>query len=365
MSEVEAKYGVYGREAYHPKPARGRGAGVNPANRFESLVMEMHPGEEPERIATEFFRDDSQTVLSTNKSPDIGFDRSLNPYRGCEHGCSYCYARPTHEYLGFSCGTDFETKIMVKEEAPALLRKALSAARYEARPLALSGVTDCYQPVERRLEITRRCLEVLVEFRHPVTVVTKNALVVRDIDLLSELARFGAAAVCLSVTTLDRDLASKLEPRASVPRARLEALGKLAEAGIPTGVMVAPIIPALNEPEIPAILEAASGAGATFAGYTVVRLPYGVEAVFGSWLETYFPERKEKVLGRIREMQGETGSNPRFGDRLRGQGVFAEQISQLFKASCGRLGLNREKLAVRTDAFRKVMADQMELFSSW
>ena len=347
---------------YVPSLPRGRGTGLNLKNRFESLAVEIDPGEEPNRIPTQYFRDDSQSVLSTNDSPDLGFEKSVNPYRGCEHGCSYCYARPYHEYLGFSCGTDFESKILVKEDAPELLRKALSSPRYQPTGLSMSGVTDCYQPAEKKFQITRQCLEVLAEFRHPVTIVTKNALVLRDIDLLKELASHQAVAVAISITSSDKVLASKLEPRASTPRARFEAIEELAGAGIPVGVMTAPVIPTLNEPEVPSILEAASKRGASFAGYTVVRLPRGVEAVFTAWLETHYPGMKDKVLGRIREMQGGTTSNSSFGERLRGVGESANQIAQLFRATCRKFGLNRERLKVNTDAFRRVMDNQMELF---
>src|SRR5262245_27700364 len=238
-----------------PTPIRGRGAGGNPANRFEGLLYapdpELDPSDSP-APTTHFFRDTSRSIIAYNDSPDVGFSASINPYRGCEHGCIYCYARPTHEYLGFSVGLDFESKIMVKEDASALLRRELMSPRWQPQTLAISGVTDCYQPIERRLQLTRRCLEVLLEFRNPVGIVTKNQLVTRDIDVLGELAKLDAAVVYVSVTTLDAELVGKMEPRTSRPAARLEAIAALAQAGIPVGVMVAPIIPGLNDHEIPA-----------------------------------------------------------------------------------------------------------------
>src|SRR6516164_4617246 len=260
-------------------PPRGRGAADNPANRFEAIHYEIDPDvDESERPAptTQFLKDTSRSIIATNDSPDVGFSASINPYRGCEHGCAYCYARPTHEYLGFSAGLDFETKIMVKEDAARLLRRELSSPRWRPRAIAMSGVTDPYQPAERRFRLTRRCLEVLAEFRNPVGIVTKNRLVERDRDVLGDLARDRAAAVWLSVTTLDGSLAGKMEPRASQPAGRLAAITALADAGVPVGVLTAPVIPGLNDHELPAILTAARQAGARFAGYTMVRLPLGV-----------------------------------------------------------------------------------------
>src|SRR5436190_4957392 len=248
-----------------PSAPRGRGAGANPANRFEALHFEpdqdWNPADDP-ALSTRFFRDQSATIINYNDSPDVGFDASLNPYRGCEHGCIYCYARPTHEYLGFSAGLDFESKIMVKDNAPELLRKELASPKWKPQVIAISGVTDCYQPVERRLKLTRRCLEVLAQFRNPVGIITKNHLVTRDVDVLGELSRHQAAAVFISVTTLDASLAKKMEPRASLPNHRLAAIETLSQAGVQVGVMVAPVIPGLTDHEMPAILAAAAGAGA-------------------------------------------------------------------------------------------------------
>jgi DNA repair photolyase len=338
----------------------GRGAADNPPNRFEHARHERDPDEdvEPEPAPnTQFLADASRTIIATNDSPDVGFEASINPYRGCEHGCIYCYARPTHEYLGFSAGLDFETKIMVKERAPELLRRALAAPGWRPKPLALSGVTDPYQPVERRLRLTRRCLEVLAEFRNPVVVITKNRLVVRDADLLGALARFDASAVFLSITTLDAALARALEPRTSTPSARLGAIAALAGAGVPVGVLVAPLIPGLTDHELPAIVAASAEAGATFAGYTPLRLPLAVAPLFEDWLERHAPRRKARVLGRIRALRGGRLNDARFGARMRGQGPFADLIAQLFAAACRDAGLGGRALNLSTAAFRRPGAE--------
>jgi DNA repair photolyase len=350
---------------------KGRGATHNPANRFERLRVEADPPSpctsgleadresqgapsgEGTRVATELLRDRSRSLITHNDSPDVGFSFSLNPYRGCEHGCVYCYARPTHEYLGFSAGLDFESRILVKEDAPALLRAELAAPGWEPQTLAMSGVTDAYQPIERRLGITRGCLEVLAETRHPVAVITKNELVTRDIDLLGELARHQAARVFLSITTLDGELARRMEPRASHPRDRLAAVARLAAAGVPVGVMVAPVVPAITDHEIPRILEAAAAAGAQAAGYTMLRLPGAVAGLFEAWLERHFPDRREKVLHRIRELRGGRLNDPRFGSRMRGEGIFAEQIHALFASARRRHGLDKPLPELSAAAFRR------------
>lgn len=345
-----------------PAP-RGRGAGNNPLNRFERIAVEAEePG--PDRVPTVFLRDSSRTVIATNSSPDLPFDASLNPYRGCEHGCAYCYARPTHEYLGFSAGLDFESKILVKEDAPELLRRALAAPSWKPQMLALSGVTDPYQPVEAKLGLTRRCLEVLAEARNPVVIVTKNRLVARDADLLGELAKHGAARVWLSITSLDATLTARLEPRTSHPRRRLEAIRILADAGVPTGVFVAPIIPGLTEHGIADVLAAAAEAGATAASYTVLRLPGAVAEVFTDWLERHEPNRKDKVLGRVREMRDGKLNELEFGKRMRPQGVWGEQIRQLFHHAARRHGLAVPPMApLSTAAFRRPRVDgQLALF---
>lgn len=344
--------------------ATHRGTDLNPANRFESIRLERAEDWKPEEDPaprTQFLRDTTRTIIAANDSPDVAFEVTVNPYRGCEHGCVYCYARPFHEYLGFSSGLDFETKIMVKLDAPRLLRQALSSPRWRPKTIGLSGVTDCYQPVERRLRLTRGCLEVLAEFRNPVAVVTKNLLVTRDVDLLSELARHKAAAVYISVTTLDTELRGELEPRTSPPAARLAAIRTLAAAGIPVGVLVAPVIPALTDHEMPAILKAAAEAGACCAGYEVVRLPHAVAPLFEEWLQNRFPLKKDKVLGRIRAMRDGKLSNSRFGSRMRGEGFFADQAERLFDVSCRKAGLNSELMKLSTAAFLRPLAAQMEL----
>ena len=274
--------------AHNTPTQRSRGAISNPANRFESLAYENDADGtddfEPSLVRTEFYRDATQSVLTRNDSPDVPFDVSLNPYRGCEHGCVYCFARPTHEFLGFSSGIDFESRIVVKENAPELLRKELAKRSYRPGPIALSPNTDCYQPIERKLKLTRRCLEVFAECRNPVGIVTKNALITRDLDLLCDLARYDAVNVFISVTTLDPELRRILEPRTSPPAARLRAIRELSEAGIPTGVLVAPIIPAINDHEIPKLIASVAEAGATSAGYVLLRLPHSVAPMFEEWL---------------------------------------------------------------------------------
>jgi DNA repair photolyase len=345
-------------------PIRGRGASWSPANRFEKLhvditgvaVADPNPdAEERPRRATQYFRDGTKSIITRNSSPDVGFETSLNPYRGCEHGCIYCYARPTHEYLGFSAGLDFESKIMVKTDAPELLRAELDSPHWQPQTLVLSGVTDPYQPIERKLGITRGCLEVLAKFRNPVAIITKNRLVTRDIDLLRELANYKAVAVNVSVTSLTPDLQRVLEPRTSSPAARLDTIRQLHAANIPVGVMVAPIIPGLTDHEVPKILEACSIAGAQFAGYTIVRLPWAVAPLFEHWLQEHFPERKEKVLGRIGQLRGNRLNNSQWHTRMTGEGIFAEQIASLFKVGCHRAGIG-ERPKLSADSFQRSAA---------
>jgi len=339
-------------------PVRGRGASWSPANRFEKLHVDLtdmdsvDAEEERPRRLTQFFRDGTKSIITRNSSPDVGFETSLNPYRGCEHGCIYCYARPTHEYLGFSAGLDFESKIMVKTNAPELLHAELESPRWQPQTLVMSGVTDPYQPIERKLRITRGCIEVLARFRNPVAIITKNRLVARDIDLLRELAKFNAVAVNLSVTSLDPNLQRVLEPRTSSPHARLDAIKQLRSAGIPTGVMVAPVIPGLTDHEVPKILDACAKAGAQFAGYTIVRLPWAVAPLFEHWLEEHFPDRKEKVLGRIRDLRGNRLNSSQWHTRMSGEGIFAEQIASLFKVGCHRAGI-RERPKLSCESFRR------------
>jgi len=339
---------------------KGRGATWNPQNRFEVLeyIRDEEAGIDDSAPRTIYLRDPTRTIIATNDSPDIGFEASINPYRGCEHGCIYCYARPTHEYLGMSAGLDFEQKILVKEDAPELLREELNARSWEPKTIAMSGVTDPFQPIERRLELTRRCLGVLAEFRNPVAIITKNQLVTRDIDHLRELARFNAARAFVSVTTLDPKLASIMEPRTSTPELRLGAVEALAAAGIPAGVMVAPVVPAITEHEMPAILTAAKKAGARWAGMVVLRLPWAVAPLFERWLEEHFPDRKEKVLNRIRDLRGGKLYDAKWGVRGRGEGIFAEQMRAMFEVTCRKLGLNEDESELSTESFRRVTAQR-------
>ena len=371
-TKAKKKFVPIVKEAPPPSPAiHGRGASWSPGNRFEKLHVDLgdidvvqvdESEEERPRRTTQFFRDGTKTILSHNDSPDIGFDTSINPYRGCEHGCIYCYARPTHEYLGFSAGLDFESRIMAKMDAPELLRAELESPRWAPRTIVMSGVTDPYQPIEGKLRITRGCLEVLAKFRNPVAIITKNRLVTRDIDFLGELASYNAAAVNISVTSLDQKLQHVLEPRTSIPSARLEAIAKLHAAGIPVGVMVAPIIPGLTDHEVPKILEACAEAGAQFAGYTIVRLPWAVAPLFEHWVEEHFPDRKEKILGRIRHLRGNGRlNNSKWHARMTGEGIFSEQIASLFEVGCRRAGINnRPKLSATS--FRRSIT-QLDLFA--
>ncbi len=337
----------------------GRGSSFNPQNRFEQTHIEFDPlddhleHQEITRPRTQYFKDSSRSILSYNTSPDIPFEVGLSPYRGCEHGCSYCFARPYHEYLGFSSGLDFESKIMVKFDAPTLLHQELSAKRYEPKIITMSAITDIYQPLEQKLKITRECLKVLLEFRQPVVIITKNHLVTRDIDLLQELAKYNCISVAISLTTLSNELRLKLEPRTSSPERRLAAICALAEAGVPVGVMTAPVIPGLTDHELPSLIEAATQAGASWAGYTMLRLPYAVKDIFLAWLEQHVPDRAQKIIHRIEDIRGGKLNNSDFGSRMRGQGIFAEQINKLFKAALKKSGLlERERIRLSTAHFR-------------
>lgn len=357
--------GAPGGTPARPGVLRGRGATDNPPNRFERLHVEpveawTHADDPAPR--TRLYRDATRTILSHNDSPDVAFEVSINPYRGCEHGCAYCYARPSHEYLGFSAGLDFETRIVVKEDAPTLLRDALLSPGWRPRTIGMSGVTDPYQPVERRLAITRGCLEVLAEFLNPVSIITKSHMVTRDIDLLTTLSAVDAAAVAVSLTTLRNEVQRALEPRAASPARRLDAIGRLADAGIRTRVMVAPVIPGLTDEEIPAIVDAAAEAGATGAGWIMMRLPHGVKQLFSDWLEGHFPDRRSRVLNRVREVRGGELNDPRFGTRMAGEGPYADQIRQLFEAARRRAGLDGEAWSLSADAFRRPPRAQLTLF---
>lgn len=356
---------------------RGRGAGLQPGNRFETVRLHVL-GEHLDEVAREnaecgrgaaqvrtFVGEDStRSIINPVDSPDLGFSWTINPYRGCEHGCIYCYARPGHEYLGLSCGLDFETRIFAKPEAPALLRRELAAPSWKGEVLVMSGVTDPYQPAERELEITRACLSIMAECRQAVSIITKNRMVTRDLDLLAPMARLGLCRIAISITTLDNDLAAKMEPRASSPAARLAAVRDLAAAGVPVMVMTAPIIPGLNDREIPALLAAAADAGATSAGWIMLRLPFQIKALFLDWLARSFPDRAAHVESLLRQVRSGGLSDPRFFSRHRGEGPIADQIAKAFKVFRKRSGLDRPLPRLNTALFRRPEAirGQLTLF---
>jgi DNA repair photolyase len=340
---------------------RGRGARSNRVGRFESELREAFDDGweslgELEPFKTQVHHETAKSIIARNDSPDIGFDQSINPYRGCEHGCIYCYARPTHAYLGHSPGLDFETQLYAKVNAAELLERELANPRYVPKVIALGAVTDPYQPIERDRRITRSVLEVLERASHPVGIVTKSALIVRDMDILARMASRGLAKVAISVTTLDRKVARKMEPRAATPPRRIEAIKALSEAGVPVSVMVAPIVPAINDSEIERILETARGAGAVEAGFVLLRLPLELKELFREWLATEFPDRAAKVINVLRSMHGGKDYVAEFGLRQRGTGPYAEQIGMRFRLATKRLGLNERHLRLRTDLFRRPVA---------
>jgi DNA repair photolyase len=327
-----------------PQAFTGRGALSNPAGRFERQVLAAvddgwYVEEAAESIATTLAPERARELITRNDSPDIPFEQSINPYRGCEHACIYCYARPSHAYMGLSPGLDFETRLFYKEDAAAVLEKQLARPGYVCKPIMLGANTDPYQPVERRMGVTRSILEVLTRTRHPVTVITKSALVLRDLDLLTQLAQQGLTSVAISITTQDAELKRTLEPRAASPQARLRTLAALAAAGVPCGVMVAPVIPALTDHELEAILAAAAAAGAGWAGYVLLRLPYEIKDLFREWLEAHFPQRAAHVMAVVRDMRGGRDNDPRFGTRMRGTGPYAQLLRERFRIACQRLGL--------------------------
>jgi DNA repair photolyase len=335
-----------------PTRIKGRGAASNPEGRFESIERtreddgwhrEDEPAPRPDTVVTE---ERARSIISRNDSPDIAFEQSINPYRGCEHGCIYCYARPSHGYLNLSAGIDFETKLFAKTNAAELLRKELAKPGYACSPINIGANTDPYQPIERRYKITRSILELLAEHRHPCTIITKNALIERDLDVLVPMARANLVHAFVSVTSLDNRLASTLEPRASAPHRRLEAVANLNAAGVPCGVMVAPIIPMVTDRYVEKILERAAAAGATRAGYTVLRLPYELKDLFREWLDLNVPERAEHVMSLIRQMRGGRDNDPRFGTRMRGEGEFADLIRQRFRLACRRFDIGRGREVV-------------------
>ncbi|HWU35910.1 MAG TPA: PA0069 family radical SAM protein [Methylovorus sp.] len=352
----------------HQLPARplifkGRGSASNQSGRFEQLQREafddgwaQQEADTAPRLITEIIHDSSRSILFYNESPDIPFDRSINPYRGCEHGCIYCYARPSHTYLGLSAGLDFESRILVKPDAAALLRQALAKPGYACQPIAMGTNTDPYQPLERDQRITRQIIEVLAEHRHPLTIVTKSAMVERDIDLLAPMAADNLARVFISITTLDRHLSRIMEPRAAAPQRRLRTLQRLAQAGIPCGVMTAPMIPALNDAEMEQILEEAHAAGARYAGYVLLRLPLEVAPLFEEWLQQHFPLKAAHVMSIIRQSRGGKAYDAQFHQRMRGQGIFADLLAQRFRLAASRLGFMQERSPLNTRLFRPPVA---------
>ena len=348
----------------------GRGAGFNPPNRFEELKVEKAPDDlaqyfedrDPEHnVLTKFYIDHTKSILAKNESPDLGFTYSLNPYRGCEHGCIYCYARPTHEYLGFSAGLDFETKIMVKPDAAVLLEKQFRSEAWQPQVVLLSGNTDCYQPIERKLGITRKCLQIFLKYRNPVSVITKNALIERDVDILRELALLDLVFVIITITTLDPVLARRMEPRTTTPAKRLDAIERLAANNIPTGVNIGPVIPGLTDVEIPTIVSCAAERGARYASFTLVRLPMAVKDLFVEWLERTLPDRAPRILNRIRSVREGQLTCSEFGKRLKGEGKIADVIDQLFQSSCRQFRLNQQKLTLSTEQFRREDTLQMKI----
>ncbi len=347
---------------------KGRAASFNPPNRFEKHHLEPIeidiPYEEVPPVPTTFYNDTSRTILARNDSPDLPFTYSINPYRGCEHGCIYCYARPSHEYLGFSAGLDFETKIMVKMDAPQLLEETLQKKSWQPQIVVFSGNTDCYQPVDRKLQLTRKCLEVFLKYRNPVGLITKNALVLRDADVLQEMSHLKLVHVMLSITTLDADLARIMEPRTSSPTNRLKTVEELSKQGITVGVNVAPIIPGLTDEEIPAILKAAVDHGASSAYYMLVRLPGAVEPLFLDWLQRNFPDRAGKIINRIKDTRQGRMSDSRFGSRMKGEGEIADAIVSLFKLNANKLNLQRRWEDLSVEHFRHPTSPQMSLFNS-
>ena len=360
---------------------RGRAAGSNPANRFETLHLDvMDPGDalgqtplavetwqapDGRQIATTVLADHARSVINRVDSPDLPFDWTINPYRGCEHGCIYCYARPTHELLGMSSGLDFETRLLAKTDAPALLTKELSARRWMGGPIVMSGITDPYQPIESRLGITRSILAVMAKARQPVSIVTKSRLVLRDVDLLTELARHDAVTVSISVTTLDAVLAAKMEPRAAAPKTRLWAIQRLASAGIPVRAMIAPVLPGLTDRETPRLLKAVADAGATSAEYILLRLPHQNKQLFEDWLAEHYPNRREHVLSLLRQAHGGELYDPKFGARQTGTGPYARQLQQTFEMFRNRYGLAADLPPLSSESFvSPESTEQLGLFDA-
>ena len=351
--------------------ARGRGASSNASGRFESLAREAFDdgwNEEdvaPTPLRTTMTSEKARVIITRNDSPDVGFDRSINPYRGCEHGCIYCYARPAHAYMGLSPGLDFESRLFFKPDAARLLAAELSKSGYAPRVIHIGGNTDPYQPQERRLGITRQVLEVMARFNHPFSIITKSALIARDLDILGPMGRVGLARAAVSITTLDRRLARAMEPRASTPERRVEAVRRLAAAGVPTVVMFAPVIPGLNDHEVEAVLQAAAEAGALGAGYVALRLPLEIKDLFREWLEAQVPDRAGRVMSLVRQMRGGRDYDPQWGKRMKGEGPIADLIGQRFKIARRRFGLDRTVPPLDVSQFRVPPrpGDQIDLFA--
>ena len=335
---------------------KGRAAGINPSGRFEPVTRHVFDDgwnsfEDLPPFKTEVQVEKPRTIITRNESPDISFDRSINPYRGCEHGCVYCFARPTHSYMGLSAGLDFESKLFAKPDAPRLLEKELAKDGYQPKTIAIGTNTDPYQPIEKQWRLMREILEVLEEHRHPVGIVTKSALVTRDVDILARMAEKGLAKVALSVTTLDRKLARTMEPRAATPPRRLEAMRTLSDAGVPVSVMIGPVIPGLNDHEIERILDSAHAAGAREAGYIILRLPLEVSPIFKDWLLRHYPDRYRHVIGLVRSMRGGKDYDAEWGKRMKGTGPYAWQVGRRFEIAAKRLGMNVARMKLRTDLF--------------
>ena len=350
-------------------PMQGRGAVTNPPGRYEpfSFVPDVdfldHEGA-PSSVPTSYFSENSKTILTTNDSPDLGFGTSINPFKGCEHGCIYCFARPSHEYLNLSPGLDFETKIFFKPKADQLLRKAFSKKGYVPKTVVLGANTDIYQPIERKVEVTRKLLEVFLEYKHPVALITKSALILRDIDILEKLAKLGLLSVAISITTLDPMLANVMEPRAATPERRLENIRQLSAKGIPCVVLSSPMIPGLNDAEMENILTEAAAAGAQWAAYTLLRLPHQNKEIFESWLQQFFPDRKKKVLKLIRETRQGRLYQSDFGTRMRGTGTYAELLESRFVLQCKRLNFSARSFDLRTDLFTNHLPVQLPLLDT-
>ena len=350
---------------------KGRGSQINPGNRFEKITVDFNSQADeiyddeffPEKkIQTVFLKDESKSIIVKNNSRDVDFTTSLNPYRGCEHGCVYCYARPYHEYLGFSSGIDFESKIMVKENAADLLEQAFRKKSYQPDVIVLSGTTDCYQPVEKKLKITRKILEVCLKYRNPVSVITKNALILRDLDILKKLAEINLTSVTISITSLNRELTGILEPRTSRPELRLKTIEELSKNNIPVSVNLAPVIPGLNDEEIPAILKKAAEKGASGAGHIMLRLPYANKDLFIDWLNKYYPARADKILGRIKSVRKGKLNSTEWGKRFTGEGEIADAINRLFYLSRDKYGLNKRHIPLTTEHFHREVSEQISLF---